>query len=176
MLAFSRKSDASKMAVDLAELLDKTIDLAAHDYDLKKKYDFRKIEIIRKFQDNLAPFPCFPMEIQQVVLNLLRNAAQAMAFDAGPKTGEDKAPRIIIRLKQTGERIHIDVADNGPGIDEAIRKRVFEPFFTTKPLGIGTGLGLSVSYFIVTNRHQGTLSVESTPGAGSRFRLDLPKV
>ena len=174
MLAFSRKSDASKMAVDLAELLDKTIDLAAHDYDLKKKYDFRKIDIIREFEDNMAPFPCFPMEIQQVVLNLLRNAAQAMSPEGGPAPPEHRAARIIIRLKQEGKGVHIEVEDNGPGMDEAIGKRVFEPFFTTKPLGIGTGLGLSVSYFIVTNRHQGTLSVESTPGEGSRFRLDLP--
>jgi signal transduction histidine kinase len=169
MLHFSRRSDASKVAVDLAQLLNKTIDLAAHDYDLKKKYDFRKINIIREFEAGLPPVYCAPMEIQQVILNLLSNAAQAMNA-----TAESVAAQIILRLKQEGPMVHIEVEDNGPGMDETTRKRVFEPFFTTKPVGIGTGLGLSVSYFIITNRHKGMLYVNSAPGKGSRFTISLP--
>jgi signal transduction histidine kinase len=73
-----------------------------------------------------------------------------------------------------GPMVRVEIEDNGPGLDEATRRRVFEPFFTTKPPGIGTGLGLSVSYFIVTQDHRGTLSVRSQPGVGSSFIIELP--
>ncbi len=69
---------------------------------------------------------------------------------------------------------HVEIEDNGPGMDEGTRKRVFEPFFTTKRVGIGTGLGLSVSYFIITENHGGTLEVESSPGKGAKFIIHLP--
>ena len=70
--------------------------------------------------------------------------------------------------------MRVEIEDNGPGMEAAVRKRIFEPFFTTKTVGVGTGLGLSVSYFIVTENHGGTLTVSSTPGAGSRFTILLP--
>lgn len=70
--------------------------------------------------------------------------------------------------------LRIEIEDNGPGMDRAIRKRIFEPFFTTKPDGVGTGLGLSVSYFIITKNHQGTLEVVSKPGEGTSFIIRLP--
>ena len=72
--------------------------------------------------------------------------------------------------------ISIEIEDNGPGMSEEIRKRIFEPFFTTKPVGIGTGLGLSVSYFIITENHNGKITVESQPGAGAKFIISLPLV
>ena len=68
----------------------------------------------------------------------------------------------------------IEIEDNGPGMSEAIRKRIFEPFYTTKPEGIGTGLGLSVSYFIIKDNHKGEISVESSPGTGTKFKICLP--
>ena len=70
--------------------------------------------------------------------------------------------------------LHMEIEDNGPGMDEKTRKRIFEPFFTTKPVGVGTGLGLSVSYFIITENHGGEMSVESTPGSGTKFIILLP--
>lgn len=73
------------------------------------------------------------------------------------------------------EYVRIEVIDNGPGMDEEVRDRVFEPFFSTKEAGVGTGLGLSVSYFIVTKQHKGTMSVESTPGQGAKFIIRLPR-
>ncbi|MFH1981933.1 MAG: cache domain-containing protein [Pseudomonadota bacterium] len=164
MLNFSRRSESKKIPICLTDLLEKTVELAAHDYDLKKNYDFRRIEIIRDFEENLPLVPCTPNEIEQVILNLLRNAAQASS----------DAPRITLRLGKIGNSARIEVADNGVGMDAETRKRVFEPFFTTKDVGIGTGLGLSVSYFIVTNNHGGSMGVESTPGEGSRFTVTLP--
>jgi PAS domain S-box-containing protein len=170
MLNFSRKSSSQKSFVCLAELLDRTVALAARDYDLKKKYDFRNIEIVREYTHELPPVLCTPPQIEQVILNLLRNAAQAMTGSMPA----NKPPRITFRLYQEGNFACIEVIDNGPGMDENTRKRVFEPFFTTKDVGIGTGLGLSVSYFIISSNHGGTLSVASCPGDGARFLIRLP--
>jgi PAS domain S-box-containing protein len=170
MLHFSRKSESRKTLVPLADLLDKTVSLAAHDYDLKKKYDFRRIRIERHFQRDLEAVPCVATEIEQVILNLLRNAAQAMA-DRQP---DDRAPLITLRLYQQARAAVIEVEDNGPGMEADALKRVFEPFYTTKDVGCGTGLGLSVSYFIVTNNHGGTMEARSAPGQGATFIFRLP--
>jgi signal transduction histidine kinase len=103
-----------------------------------------------------------------VILNLLKNAAQAMAEARTP------APAITLRTRHEAEHALIEVIDNGPGMDEKTLKRIFEPFFTTKEVGAGTGLGLSVSYFIITEQHNGRLSVMSKPGQGARFSIRLP--
>jgi PAS domain S-box-containing protein len=170
MLNFSRQSDSRLVPTRLETLVDKTVGLAAHDYDLRKKYDFREIQIVREFEANLPEVLCAATEIEQVLLNLLRNASQALRVSQPPPS----PPRITLRLKHADGHVRLEVADNGPGMDEETRRRVFEPFFTTKEVGVGTGLGLSVSYFIVTNHHHGTLRVESSPGQGACFILHLP--
>jgi PAS domain S-box-containing protein len=170
MLHFSRPSDSRMEPASLPELVEKTVALAAHDYDLRKKYDFREIEILRDFEDDLPLVPCVATELGQVILNLLRNASQAF----GPAQPPVEAPCITLRLRREKDFIRLEVEDNGPGMDEETRKRVFEPFFTTKDVGVGTGLGLSVSYFIVTSHHGGTMAVDSAPGQGARFTLRLP--
>ena len=180
MLSFARKGDAVFSSQDLAALLDQTIDLAGSDYDLKKKYDFRQIAIVREYGD-VPPVPCEAAKIQQVILNLFRNGAEAMqdkvvAVAHGTCQETDYQPRFTLRLvhEKEARKVRIEVTDNGPGMDEPTRKRVFEPFFTTKPTDIGTGLGLSVSYFIVTKNHAGEMLVEATPGIGSTFIIRLP--
>jgi PAS domain S-box-containing protein len=170
MLNFSRHSSVEKTPVDLAELLDQTIELASHDYDLKKKYDFRHITIVREFAPDLPPVPCNRTEIEQVLLNLLKNSAQAMRENRG----EGYEPLINLRLYRKDGHALIEVQDNGPGMDLKTRRRIFEPFFTTKDVGVGTGLGLSVSYYIITSNHRGAISVESEPGKGATFRISLP--
>ncbi len=103
-------------------------------------------------------------------MNLLRNAAQAMSAPH-----PDKAPaKIVLRTLHEGSSARIEVEDNGPGMDETMRRKIFEPFFTTKAPGVGTGLGLSVSYFIITSAHGGSISVESALGEGSTFTIRLP--
>ena len=84
------------------------------------------------------------------------------------------SPTIILRTARDGDHLRIEVEDNGPGMPEAVRKRIFEPFFTTKPVGEGTGLGLSVSYFIIVTNHGGHFDVRSLPGRGTCFVLHLP--
>jgi len=174
MLSFARKSESAFSPHNLGELIDQTVDLAGSDYDLKKKYDFRKVEIVREYAADVPPVLCEASKIQQVLLNLLRNGAEAMHEMA--VNGNGHQPRFILRLdheKKAG-KVRIELEDNGPGIDAAACKRVFEPFFTTKPPGKGTGLGLSVSYFIVTENHGGEMSVVSTPGKGTTFIVKLP--
>jgi len=168
MLNFSRRSESTLSYADLNSLIDATIDLASNDYDLKKKYDFRHITIERDYAADLPRIPVAVTEIEQVVLNLLKNAAQAMAGK------EVAAQRITVKTRLDPGFVRIELKDNGSGMDAATRKRVFEPFFTTKKLGEGTGLGLSVSYFIITNNHKGAMSVESSPSKGSHFYIRLP--
>ncbi|MBT4639455.1 MAG: PAS domain-containing sensor histidine kinase, partial [Deltaproteobacteria bacterium] len=108
-------------------------------------------------------------EIEQVVLNVLNNAAWAMANEK-----RDAPPQIMVRICSEKSLVKIEIEDNGPGMDAETRRRVFEPFFTTKPVGEGTGLGLSVSYMIITNNHKGTMEVQSEKGKGSRFIIRLP--
>jgi PAS domain S-box-containing protein len=171
MLSFSRQSESKMTGTDLAQLLIKTVDLAASEYDLKKSYDFRHIEIVKEFDTSVPLVKCIAVEIQQVILNLLKNAAHAMHLK---KYAPDESPRITLRLNQESEWAVIEVEDNGPGMSDEHRKRVFEPFFTTKESGKGTGLGLSVSYFIITDNHKGRMEVESMPGKGTRFIIHLP--
>ncbi len=170
MLTFSRGSESALTTVDLSELLEKTVELAAHDYDLRKKYDFRHIQIIKEFEEDLPPVPCVPTEIEQVVLNLLRNSAQAIHQG----TADGEGPYIYIRMLRENNKIKMEVQDNGPGMEESTRKRVFEPFFSTKEVGVGTGLGLSVAYFLITNNHKGTMTVSSSPFNGSKFTVEIP--
>lgn len=170
MLNFSRKSDVVSLPWDIAELLDKSLALASTDYDLKKQYDFKSINIIKDYQDDMPVLLCEASKIQQVFLNLFRNGAQAM------QETNTETPTFILRTRYSNkdDTISIEIEDNGPGMDQNTKKRLFEPFFTTKAEGVGTGLGLSVSYFIITENHGGELSVISELGKGSRFIIRLP--
>ncbi len=169
MLAFSRHSAYQLTPNRLDEMLETAVRLAASDYDLKKKYDFRQIEVVREYDPGLKEVNCDRTQLEQVILNLIKNSAHAMA-DAGTPLPR----RITLRTGRDDDFAYIEVEDNGPGMDEATRLRVFEPFFTTKDVGTGTGLGLSVSDFIITQQHKGTINVVSRKGKGSCFTIRLP--
>jgi len=169
MLSFARKSSSEFYLEDIPDLMNKTLDIAKNDYNLKKKFDFRNIRIQQEYEENLAKVSCKSSEIQQVFFNILSNGAQAMA------TVDRLAdPTFIIRISRQADVMKIEIQDNGPGINENIKKRVFEPFFTTKPPGKGTGLGLSVSHMIVKNNHHGSMEIKSEPGQGTNFIICLP--
>ncbi len=172
MLSFSRKSDSVFTSTDIIDLMEKTIDLVSKDYDLKKNYDFKKIRLIRQFDDGLPLIPCEQQNIQQVFFNILKNGAQALH----EKSFRGTEPQIVISIQHIEGTIQIAIEDNGPGIDSELVKRIFEPFFTTKPVGIGTGLGLSISYFIINEQHRGSIEVNSSIGEGTRFMIKLPCV
>jgi signal transduction histidine kinase len=108
---------------------------------------------------------CYPAQLNQVFMNLVMNACDAL----------EGRGTIRVKTEAREDGVRITIADDGPGIPEAIRERIFEPFFTTKPVGQGTGLGLSISHGIV-ERHGGRLAVECPPAGGTLFRIDLPLV
>jgi PAS domain S-box-containing protein len=169
MLQFSRKSESKMAPINLTKLMENVLELAGKDYNLKKAFDFRNIKIKKEFDSKMDLVPCTETEIEQVILNLLNNAAWAMANEKC-----DDAPQIILRVYKKMKMVQIEVEDNGPGLDDQTQKRIFEPFFTTKPVGEGTGLGLSVSYMIITGNHKGMMEVESEIGKGTKFIIRLP--
>jgi len=177
MLSFARRSDTSQISShDVGELLEKTLDLAATDYDMKRQHDFKLIEIVQDYEDNLPYVPCERAMIQQVLLNILRNGAEAMHDEKVDGLDLVKKPIFVLRTRYEKDlgMVCIEISDNGPGMPEEVRKRVFEPFYTTKPVGVGTGLGLSVSYFIIVENHGGEMDVVSEPGQGATFIIRLP--
>ncbi|MGF1642102.1 MAG: PAS domain S-box protein [Thiotrichales bacterium] len=169
MLAYCRRGSSSFQPLRMNVLIDTVLRLAAHDYDLKRSFDFRRIAIRRDTGAN-DELLGDEMAIEQVLLNLLRNAAQAMA--ANPA---ERAPEIRVSLRDEGVWLAVEIADNGPGLSDDVARRLFEPFFTTKPIGVGTGLGLSVAYFIVTEQHGGTLEARPAGEHGAAFLVRLPR-
>jgi len=141
---------------DLHAGIDSTLNVIAGEV----KY---KADLVKAYGD-IPDIQCLPSQINQVVMNLVVNAAQAMGEARGC---------ITIRSGVAGEQVWLEVADNGSGIPPQTLQRIFEPFFTTKPVGQGTGLGLSLSYGIV-QKHGGRIEVDSVVGQGTTFRVTLP--
>ncbi|MFW5498171.1 MULTISPECIES: ABC transporter substrate binding protein [unclassified Maridesulfovibrio] len=170
MLSFSRKSGSDFASHNLSSIVENALSLIMKDYDYNRNYDFRKIKIIKEFDSPNSLIKCDEVEIQQVVLNLLKNGAEAM----GEKSYVEDGPCFVLRIREYMAMAVLEIEDNGPGMDEEVRKRILEPFYTTKSVGKGTGLGLSISYFIITRRHNGSMEVFSEPGKGTRFVVRLP--
>jgi signal transduction histidine kinase len=141
---------------NLQQGIESTLNIVAN--ELKYKAD-----VVKDYQ-HLPDIECLPSQINQVIMNLIVNASQAI----GPERGT-----LTLRTGIDGEKVWIEVADTGTGIPPASLQKIFDPFFTTKPVGQGTGLGLSLSYGIV-KKHRGDISVVSEVGAGSTFRVELP--
>ncbi|CAM3760003.1 ATP-binding protein [Parendozoicomonas haliclonae] len=169
MLQFSRRESRDLTPTPMDDLITQTLDIAASDFNLKQGFDFKRITINKEIAPDLPPVPCIANEIQQVLLNLLKNAAQAI----NNREETDWQGQITIKAEKKDNQVIITVEDNGTGMPEDIRRRIFEPFYTTKDIGSGTGLGLSVSYFIITNNHHGSIGVKSTPGVGTEFTIGL---
>jgi PAS domain S-box-containing protein len=171
MLSFSRKGNQVVESYAMGELMDATLEIAENDYGLKKKYDFRSIAIKREYATDLPKVPCERSKIQQVFFNIIKNSAQAMVKAAQPRSGP---PCLTIRILLEGAYARVEIRDNGPGMAPGAVKRIFDPFYTTKAVQEGTGLGLSVSYFIITENHGGTIEVDSAVGKGTCFIIRLP--
>jgi len=152
---FSHVDEAEWQKVDLNRGLESTLNVVWNEI----KY---KAEVTKDFGD-LPPVNCIPAQINQVFMNLLVNAAQAI----------ETAGKITLRTGVDGDEAWVEIADTGKGMSEEVRARIFEPFYTTKPVGQGTGLGLSISWDIV-QRHGGQIAVRSSPGQGCVFRIQLP--
>ena len=137
MLSFSRMSNRQLADCHLPVLIDQALEIAGNDFALMEGFDFKAIDIVRDFDPRVDRVPCIGNELEQVLLNLLKNAAQAIHAHHSGEPGQ-----IILRTRLNPPWAEIQVEDNGGGIPENVRKRIFEPFFTTKEVGQGTGLGL----------------------------------
>jgi two-component system, NtrC family, sensor kinase len=173
---FSRMDQSDIKSVDIHEGLDSTLMILQS--RLKPSPSRPAIEIIKTY-DALPIVECYAGQLNQVFMNLLANAIDALEEAiAQPENQFDAAnfiPTIRIQTELiNAQRISICIADNGRGMTEKIRNRLFDPFFTTKPVGKGTGMGLSISYQIVTERHGGILQCVSLPGKGAEFRIEIP--
>ncbi len=163
---FSRLDEAEFKPVDIHAGIESTLMILGH--RLKAKPDLPEIRLIKQYGD-LPLISCFPGQLNQVLMNLLVNAIDALEM------GKIAAPELGICTELFDQDwVRIRISDNGTGISEAAQKKIFDPFFTTKPIGKGTGLGLSISYQIVVEKHQGHLSVDSTLGRGTEFVIEIP--
>jgi PAS domain S-box-containing protein len=168
MLQFSRGNQQQLSPTLVKDLIDRSLNLARADLDLKK------ISIHLSDIDESLLFDCIPSELEQVILNLLQNAAQALSQYQPPDFNSKWTADIHLSAHQDVSHTYITVKDNGPGMTQEVRRRIFEPFYTTKDIGAGTGLGLSVSYFIITAHHHGQLNIDSKPDEGACFTLKIP--
>ena len=170
---FSRLDEAEKKAVDIHEGLDSTLLILQP--QLKAMSNFNEIQLVKDY-GCLPLVECYPSQLNQVYMNLIDNAINALnqQIEAGERAQIDVLPYIKISTQVNNGQVVIAISDNGPGIPEENKDRLFDPFFTTKPIGKGTGLGLSISHQIVTERHGGCLTVLSTPGNSTEFRVAIP--
>ncbi|MBD3887288.1 HAMP domain-containing protein [Phormidium tenue FACHB-886] len=172
---FSRLDESEKKEVDLHQGLDNTLMIL--EYRFKSKQDNSEVQIVKQY-GKLPMVECYPGQMNQVFLNLLVNALDAIddhQSQISPKKRDRYPGRITISTEVKGNRTAlIRIADNGVGIPECARFKLFDPFFTTKPVGEGTGLGLSISYQIVVGQHGGKLDYSSSPGQGTEFVIEIP--
>jgi signal transduction histidine kinase len=173
MLEHSRASSGQPQLTDLNALADECLRLAYYSWQATNK-DF-KAKLKTHLASSLPTLQVVPQDLTRVLVNLLTNAFYAVS-EKRRILGESYEPVVSIRTEQMDEEICIKIRDNGTGIPAEVRQRIFEPFFTTKPAGEGTGLGLSLSYDIITKGHRGTLRVETNEGEFTEFIVCLPLV
>ncbi|MFQ4145297.1 sensor histidine kinase [Chlorogloeopsis sp. ULAP02] len=172
---FSRLDEAEMKRVDIHEGIDSTLLILQH--RLKTQSNRSGIEIVKKYE-KLPLVECYPGQLNQVFMNIISNAIDALDSHKGKNSmGDNHAPQSKITIATElleNNSVLIRIADNGSGIPEAIKSQIFDPFFTTKPVGKGTGLGLSISYKIVVEKHKGQLSCVSQPDQGTEFWITIP--
>jgi len=163
---FSRLDESQIKPVDIHTGIDSTLVILQH--RLKAKYDFPAIQVIKDYAQ-LPEVECYPSQLNQVFMNILSNAIDALEESASA------SPTITIRTSLIDTNwIRVNITDNGAGIAESDRSKIFDPFFTTKTVGKGTGLGLSISYQIITEKHGGKIECHSNVGQGTEFVLQIP--
>lgn len=164
MKEFSHPGPIERQSIDLNHAIESTVLVATHEW----KY---AADLATDLDPELPPVRGLAGEINQVMLNLIVNAAHAISELRKPP---DEKGRIHIRTREDGGFAEIRVSDTGCGIPEAIQSRIFDPFFTTKPVGKGTGQGLALAYAVIVKKYNGTIRVESKPGQGTTFTIRLP--
>ena len=162
---FSRMDEAEYKIVDLHEGIESTLIILAH--RVKANAQRPAIRVLKSYE-RLPPIACYAGQINQVFMNILVNAIDAL------EEAHTLDAEIEISTVHQASEIIVTISDNGPGIPEAVQGKIFDPFFTTKPVGKGTGLGMAISYQIVVDKHNGQLLCDSSPGKGTKFVVRLP--
>lgn len=174
---FSRLDEAEYKAVDIHEGIESTLVILEN--RIKAKPERPAINVIKEFGD-LPLVECYAGQLNQVFMNILANAIDALDERDQHRTFEEAEalPSCIwIRTAVVEpDRISIVIEDNGPGLSEEVKKRIFDPFFTTKPVGKGTGIGMSISYQIITDKHAGKLECLSSESQGAKFLIEIPRI
>ncbi|MGB0564572.1 MAG: sensor histidine kinase [Spirulinaceae cyanobacterium] len=169
---FARLDESQLKAVDLHSGLESTLIFLQHRFRIAES-ERPWITVVKDYAD-LPLVECYASQLNQVLLNLLTNAIDAIATRR-TQAGLDYQPQLTIQTRQSDpETVEIRITDNGVGIPETVRDRLFDPFFTTKPVGQGTGLGLAISYQVIVEQHGGTITCDSTMGVGTEFCLRIP--
>jgi signal transduction histidine kinase len=173
MLEHSRGSSGERRQVDLNALVDEALNLAYH--GARAQDQSFNITLQRDFSKSIPPITLAPQDITRVLLNLFSNGFYAARQRQRMEVKSSFEPWLKVSTRELDQAAEIKVRDNGIGISAEIRDRLFQPFFTTKPTGEGTGLGLSMSYDIITQQHGGSISVDSKVGEFSEFTVRLPR-
>jgi len=169
---FSRLNESDIKAIDIHEGLNSTLLLLQH--RLTPEDQSWEIKVIKNYE-NIPLVTCYASQLNQVFLNLLNNAIDALESRRRENFPESSIPTIWITTKLSSkETVMIQIKDNGIGISQELQSRLFEPFFTTKPVGEGSGLGLLTSYEIIVEKHKGNLICHSSPGQGTEFTVEIP--
>jgi signal transduction histidine kinase len=165
MKEFSHPGTVAMASIDLHRAIENTVIVCTNEW----KY---VAEVVTEFDPAITTVDCLPGELNQVILNLIVNAAQAIAevIDRYP----DGKGQITVCTRKIDDWAEISVSDNGPGIPEEVRQRVFDPFFTTKEVGKGTGQGLAIAHAVIVDKHQGTIQLKSEVGHGTTFIVRIP--
>jgi len=171
MLQHSRSSSNKKEPTNISALADEYLRLAYHGMRAKEK-SFN-VDVKTDFDNTIPTINVIQQDIGRVILNLITNAFYVVAEKKQQK-GDVYEPIVTVSTKKAGDRILISVRDNGNGIPQKVLDKIFQPFFTTKPTGQGTGLGLSLSYDIITKGHGGEIKVETKEGEGTVFIISIP--
>lgn len=169
---FSRLDEAEMKAVDIHEGIDNTLLILEN--RVKAKSDRPAVQIVKAYGE-LPLVECYAGQLNQVFMNVLANALDALEEAKDLKPSASRIPWVRIQTEVAGaDRVCIRIKDNGPGMSEEVAKRLFDPFFTTKPVGKGTGLGLAISYQIVVDKHRGQMRCYSAPGEGAELAIEIP--
>ncbi|MBW4521860.1 MAG: PAS domain S-box protein [Scytolyngbya sp. HA4215-MV1] len=168
---FSRLDESAMKEVDIHEGINSTLVILSN--RLKAKPDHSEIQVIKEY-GTLPMVECYSGQLNQVFMNILSNALDALEEERASGK-ENPTPSIWIRTEVVDPQwVRITIADNGPGMATSVHKKLFDPFFTTKPVGKGTGMGMSISYQIITEKHGGKLICQSAPGEGAEFIIEIP--
>ncbi|MEG4245271.1 ATP-binding protein [Microcoleus sp. MON2_D6] len=172
---FSRHDEADMKLADVHEGIDSTLMILQS--RLNAKPGLANIQVIKQY-GNLPRIECYPGQLNQVFMNILANAIDALEEDSHSESiAANEADSRLIKIStqlSDSELVEIRISNNGPEIIESVKNQLFNPFFTTKPVGKGTGLGLSIGYQIITIRHKGELQCISAPGKGAEFIIQIP--